>query len=72
MQRDIRSEITGSVWKISKVAGDDVESGDVLLIFESMKMEIPLITEDSGTVVEICVAEGDAVKEGDVVAVLSI
>lgn len=72
MQREIRSEITGSVWKISKAAGDAVESGDVLLIFESMKMEIPLHSEEVGTLIEMRVSEGDAVKEGDVVAVLSI
>ena len=34
-------------------AGDKVESGDALIIIESMKMEIPVITEDGGTVLEI-------------------
>jgi len=50
--------------------GDQVESGDILVIVESMKMEIPVITEDPGTVKEILVKEKDPVAEGQVVAVL--
>ena len=47
-----------------------LESGDTLLVIESMKMEIPVITEDAGTVKEILVKEKDPVAEGQVVAVL--
>ena len=67
---DIKSEITGTVWKVTTGAGDKVDSGDTLLIIESMKMEIPVITEDAGTVAEILVKEKDPVAEGQVVAVL--
>ncbi|MDH3286205.1 MAG: biotin/lipoyl-binding carrier protein [Betaproteobacteria bacterium] len=67
---DIKSEITGTVWKVTTGPGDKVDSGDALLIIESMKMEIPVITEDAGTVVEILVQEKEAVAEGQVVAVL--
>jgi acetyl-CoA carboxylase biotin carboxyl carrier protein len=67
---EIKSEITGTVWKVITKPGDKVASGDALLIIESMKMEIPVIAEDGGTVVEICVREEDPVAEGDVVAVL--
>jgi hypothetical protein len=37
--------------------GDTVEAGDTLVVIESMKMEIPVITEDAGTVKEILVKE---------------
>jgi acetyl-CoA carboxylase biotin carboxyl carrier protein len=67
---DIKSEITGTVWKVTTELGDKVDSGDTLLIIESMKMEIPVITEDAGTVVEILVKAKDAVAEGQVVAIL--
>ena len=67
---EIKSEITGTVWKINSRPGDPVESGDTLIIVESMKMEIPVITEDAGTVKEILVKEKDPVAEGQVVAVL--
>jgi len=67
---DVKSEITGTVWKVITKPGDRVESGDTLVIVESMKMEIPVITEDGGTVQEIRVKEKDPVAEGQVVAVL--
>ena len=67
---EIKSEITGTVWKLTSKPGDRVESGDTLIIVESMKMEIPVITEDPGTVKEILVKEKEPVAEGQIVAVL--
>ena len=67
---EIKSEITGTVWQLKAKLGDQVESGDVLIVVESMKMEIPVITEDGGTVREILVKEKDAVSEGQVVAII--
>lgn len=67
---EVKSEITGTVWKVPAKVGDQVESGDTLVVVESMKMEIPVITEDAGTVKEILVAEKDPVAEGQVVAIL--
>jgi acetyl-CoA carboxylase biotin carboxyl carrier protein len=67
---EIKSEITGTVWKLTSKPGDRVESGDTLIIVESMKMEIPVITEDPGTVKEILVKEKEPVAEGQVVAIL--
>ncbi|MBI3937506.1 MAG: biotin/lipoyl-binding carrier protein [Betaproteobacteria bacterium] len=67
---EVRSEITGTVWQVKKQPGDRVEEGDTLIVIESMKMEIPVITEDAGTVKEIRVKEKDPVAEGEVVAVL--
>ena len=67
---EIKSEITGTVWQVKAKPGDKVESGDTLIVIESMKMEIPVIAEDGGTVREILVKEKDAVAEGQVVAIL--
>jgi acetyl-CoA carboxylase biotin carboxyl carrier protein len=67
---EIKSEITGTVWQLKSKPGDKVESGDTLIVIESMKMEIPVITEDAGTVKEILVKEKDSVAEGQVVAVI--
>lgn len=67
---EVKSEITGSVWKITSKLGDSVASGDVLMILESMKMEIPVVPEDDGTIVEILVIEGQSVAEGQVVAIM--
>jgi acetyl-CoA carboxylase biotin carboxyl carrier protein len=67
---DIKSEITGTVWQVKCKPGDRVGSGDILIVIESMKMEIPVITEDPGTVKEILVKQKDPVAEGQVVAIL--
>ncbi len=67
---EIKSEITGTVWQLKTKPGDKVEAGDTLIVIESMKMEIPVITEDDGVVKEILVQPKDPVAEGQVVAVL--
>ena len=71
-KKEIKSEITGSVWKILKAPGDAVEEEDSLMILESLKMEIPVLAEAKGKVVEIRVREGDAVAEGQALAVLEV
>jgi biotin carboxyl carrier protein len=65
---EIRAEMVANVWKVVVAAGDQVEDGDTLVILESMKMEIPVLSEGSGTVVEVAVNEGDVVQEGDLIA----
>jgi acetyl-CoA carboxylase biotin carboxyl carrier protein len=67
----IKTEVTGSVWKIMAAAGQKLAPGDTIMILESMKMEIPVIAEDGGTLTALHVAEGESVNEGQVVATLS-
>jgi acetyl-CoA carboxylase biotin carboxyl carrier protein len=69
-RKEIRSEITGAVWKIVKQPGDEVGEEDALMILESMKMEIPVLAEASGKVIEILVKEGDAIAEGQALAAI--
>ena len=67
---EVRAEMVANVWKVVVSQGDSVEEGDTLVILESMKMEIPVVTESAGTVSELKVGEGDVVQEGDVIAVI--
>jgi biotin carboxyl carrier protein len=69
--RRIESEVTGSVWKVVVGVGDPVSEGDVLLILESMKMEIPLESPVAGRVAELLVKPQDTVEEGQVLVVIS-
>ncbi len=62
--------MTGSVWKIETSVGREVDEEDVLLILESMKMEIPVEAPSAGRVAEIRVEEGQSVNEGDILVVL--
>ncbi len=69
-RQEIRSEITGSVWKVLVQPGAKVGPDDPLLILESMKMEIPVTAEVDATVVEVTVKEGEALNEGALLAVV--
>ncbi|MEU3169933.1 biotin/lipoyl-binding carrier protein [Streptosporangium sp. NPDC006930] len=67
---EIRAEMVANVWKVLVSEGDPVEDGDTLVILESMKMEIPVLTEDGGVISQLKVAEGDVIQEGDLIAVI--
>lgn len=69
---EVKSEVTGSVWKILTKAGAEVEEDEMLIMLESMKMEIPVTAPEDGTIKSIAVAEGDAVVEGQLVLTLEI
>ncbi|MBI4728944.1 MAG: biotin/lipoyl-binding carrier protein [Acidobacteria bacterium] len=57
-------------WKVLVSAGAQVSAGDVLVILESMKMEIPVEAPVAGAVSAVNVQEGSVVQEGDVIAVI--
>ncbi len=66
----VRAEMAATVWKVVAAEGDSVGPDDVLVILESMKMEIPVLAERAGTVRSLPAGEGALVQEGDVLAVL--
>jgi acetyl-CoA carboxylase biotin carboxyl carrier protein len=68
---DVKAHITGTVWKIEKKAGDSVSEGEVVVILESMKMEMPVEAPCEGTIAEIKIKEGQAVNEDQVLATIN-
>ena len=69
-RHEVESEVQGRVWKIAVAVGDHVEQGDVLIILESMKMEIPVESPVAGAITELRVEVEEAVDEDQVLAVL--
>jgi acetyl-CoA carboxylase biotin carboxyl carrier protein len=67
---EVRAHITGTVWKIEATVGTQVSEGDIIVILESMKMEMPIESPCAGKVKEVKVKEGEAVDEGKVVALV--
>jgi acetyl-CoA carboxylase biotin carboxyl carrier protein len=67
---EIRAEMVANVMSVVVAPGAQVSDGDTLVILESMKMEIPVITEVPGTVTSVEVSEGDVVQSGDLIAVV--
>ena len=67
---EIHAEITANVWQVVVEVGQMVAEGDEICILESMKMEIPVITETPGVVRELDVEPGQTVHEGDRIALI--
>ncbi len=67
---EVTSEVTGNVWKVQAKVGDVLAAEDVIMILESMEMEIPVESPVAGTLVELSVAEEDSVDEDQIVAVI--
>lgn len=66
----VPAHIPGNVWKISVAAGDTVQEGEVLVILESMKMEVSVVASRTGKVREVRCAEGKPVNAGETLVVL--
>ena len=62
--QSIDAPLAGNVFKILVRNGDSVSEGDVVMIFEAMKMETEIRSAYTGTVTDITVSEGDAVTSG--------
>ena len=67
----VAAEVAARVWKIEVTVGSEVAEGDVLMILESMKMEIPIEAPRAGTVAKILVQEDAMVEEDQPVVILS-
>jgi len=64
----VLSEITGKVWKVLCPVGTQVGEEEPILIIDSMKMEIPVLSPCAGRVASLEVGEGEDVSEGQKVA----
>ena len=70
MATEVAAHITGTVWQIRVGVGDAVSEGQVLVVLESMKMEMPVESPAGGKVSSIAVTQGQAVEEGEVLLTL--
>ena len=66
----IESAVAGSVWKLCVSEGQRVQKGEVLMILESMKMEIEITAPQSGTVNALLKSVGAVVSAGQALAYL--
>jgi acetyl-CoA carboxylase biotin carboxyl carrier protein len=67
---DVVAEMVANVMKVTVATGEQVAVGDILVLLESMKMEIPVLAEHAGSVAAVRVGPGDVVQEGDVLVSL--
>lgn len=64
---EIRADMVANVMEIYVAEGDKISVGDTVVLLESMKMEIPVISEVAGQIVRLAVTQGDVVQEGDLI-----
>jgi len=66
----VESIMSGNIWKIEVEIGDKVEAGDILVVLESMKMEVEIEAEVSGIVSKILYKESDNIESGDILIII--
>lgn len=64
----VTADMASIVWQVTAAVGDEVQPGQEILVLESMKMEIPVLSPIAGVVIHIPVAEGDVIEAGDTLA----
>ncbi|RLL45430.1 acetyl-CoA carboxylase biotin carboxyl carrier protein subunit [Oceanobacillus piezotolerans] len=67
---EVRATMAGSVWRVEVKVGDTVEIDQEVVVIESMKMEIPILTEKAGRIKALHVAAGDFIDEGDLLVTI--
>ncbi|MBC5858242.1 biotin attachment protein [Campylobacter jejuni] len=68
-ENEVLACISGNVFKIYINEGEEVKSGQVIMVLEAMKMEIEVNAPKDGIISELCIKIGDTVNEGDVLAI---
>lgn len=68
-ENEILAGISGNVFKIYINEGEEVKSGQVIMVLEAMKMEIEINAPKDGVILELCVKTGDMINEGEVLAI---
>ncbi|MBF6355125.1 biotin/lipoyl-binding carrier protein [Nocardia higoensis] len=71
MAEEVRAEMVSTVLTVEVSVGDKVEQDQTLILLESMKMEIPVLTEIAGEVTAVEVEPGQVLQAGDLIAVIS-
>ncbi len=77
LRRDLRiagaalaAPMPGSVLAVRVQDGDSVRAGDVLVVIESMKMELEVVAPAAGTVARLSVMPGDRVSGGQLLVAI--
>ena len=61
----LAAPLAGNIFHVNVAVGDEVETGDVIIVLEAMKMETEVRSQHAGKVAEVMVKVGDKVVVGD-------
>ena len=65
-----KSHVAGNLWQIKVAIGDVVKVDDVLVIVESMKMEIAITAQVNGKISQIICTQGNPVAPGQALLII--
>jgi pyruvate carboxylase len=60
----------GKLLKVNVKVGDDVKTGDIMMVTEAMKLETNIKAKTDGKIAEVKFEEGDTVEKEDLLIVL--
>lgn len=66
----VTSPMAGTVKSVQVKVGDAVRAGQVVVVLDAMKMEVPVSAPQGGTVASVAVNDGQSVQEGQVLLVV--
>ncbi|PWR24296.1 urea carboxylase [Zavarzinia aquatilis] len=69
-QTPVEAQVTGNVWKIVAGEGTNVAAGDIVVIVESMKMEMEIRSPVAGKVTALRCQPGRTVQAGQIIALI--
>ena len=69
-KESITSPMPGTIVDVRVKSGDNVRSGDVLLVLEAMKMENEILAPVDGKVTDVRVSKGASVESGELLIVI--
>lgn len=67
----IAAEIAGRVCATPVQVGGTLADGDDVVVFEAMKMEIPVPSPANGTIASLLVKLDDVIAEGQAIAIVT-
>ncbi|MBI4713071.1 MAG: acetyl-CoA carboxylase biotin carboxyl carrier protein subunit [Planctomycetes bacterium] len=67
---NITAPMVGKIMKVNIKPGDKVAANQLLIVFESMKIEMDIYAPAAGTIKEVAVKEGQTVESETLLAVI--
>ncbi|HHD7459762.1 TPA: acetyl-CoA carboxylase biotin carboxyl carrier protein subunit [Klebsiella oxytoca] len=61
---EVKSKVPGVVDEVKAAEGDKIETGQVVIVLEAMKIKMPVASPESGLLKRLAVNTGDRVNPG--------